>query len=127
MESVTSQQDLILYIDWHSYSQLIISPFGYTCDEVPYNSDAQVGLANRTAAAIEAVYGTNYTTGPGCETLYQVSGGSRDYAHGVQGATYAYTWELRDEGEFGFVLPPEQIRPNCEEVLAGVSVMLATM
>jgi carboxypeptidase A4 len=35
--------------------------------------------------------------------------------------------ELRDTGEFGFVLPAEQIRPNCEEIWEGMQVMLEKM
>ena len=29
---------------------------------------------------------------------------------------YSYLLELRDNGEHGFVLPPEQIQPTVEEV-----------
>lgn len=36
----------------------------------------------------------------------------------------AYTYELRDTGRYGFVLPEEQIRPSGEEAWAAVSVML---
>lgn len=127
MADITAKQDLKLYIDFHSYSQLLISPFGYTCEELPETNEEMVALANATAAAIEEVYGTEYVTGPGCQTLYQVSGGSRDYGYAVAGAQFSYTMELRDQGDFGFVLPPEQIRPNCEEVLAGMEVMLTEM
>lgn len=32
---------------------------------------------------------------------------------------FAFTFELRDNGTFGFKLPEEQIQPTCEEAYAG--------
>lgn len=43
------------------------------------------------------------------------SGGSDDWAHGVANIKYAYTVELRDTGDKGFILPKEQIIPSGEE------------
>lgn len=47
--------------------------------------------------------------------LALAAGGSDDWALGVGGAEYSYTIELRDKGQFGFDLPPEQIIPTGEE------------
>ena len=38
--------------------------------------------------------------------------------YGDAGLPYAFAMELRDTGEHGFILPPEQIIPNGEEVMA---------
>lgn len=51
------------------------------------------------------------------------SGSSRDYAKGVPGIKYSYTIELRDQGDFGFLLPPQQILATCEETWEGVKVI----
>jgi hypothetical protein len=37
------------------------------------------------------------------------------------------TVELRDTGDYGFILPPEQIKPTSEEMWAGLSYMLTNM
>ncbi|KAM3414343.1 hypothetical protein BST61_g10990 [Cercospora zeina] len=124
MKTVTDRQNLVQYIDFHSYGNYLLSPYGYTAN-VPANSAQQVSLAERAAAAIEAVHGTEYTTGPSGATLYPTTGSSCDYANDVAGADYSYTFELRDTGTFGFLLPANQIRPTGEEVLAGVKVLLA--
>ena len=50
-----------------------------------------------------------------------------DYVYDISGGEWAMAMELRDTGEFGFVLPPEQIVPNCEEVWEGIKVMLANV
>lgn len=51
------------------------------------------------------------------------SGSSRDYAKGVPGIKYSYTIELRDQGDYGFLLPPQQILQTCEETWEGVKVI----
>lgn len=115
---------LALYIDWHSYSQLILSPYGYSCTAVARTNAEHVSLMAETAEAIEDVYGTNYTYGPTCQTIYATNGGSLDYAYDVAGAKWSLSFELRDTGDYGFILPPEQIVPNCEEIWVGMKVML---
>lgn len=66
-DKLGQQQGVKLYIDFHSYSQLILSPWGYTCDAVPQTNEEHVDLMNATAEAIEAVYGTQYEVGPTCQ------------------------------------------------------------
>lgn len=46
------------------------------------------------------------------------SGSSRDWAR-LKGIPFAYTFELRDNGTFGFKLPENQIQPTCEEAYSG--------
>ena len=48
------------------------------------------------------------------------SGTSRDWAYGVPQIEWVYTIELRDEGQFGFLLPPEQIADTVEETWIGM-------
>lgn len=82
---------------------------------------------NATAAAIETAYGTVFETGPICTTIYQVAGGSVDYGEDVLQADYSLTFELRDRGTYGFILPPNQIEPSVMEAFVGVEYLLANM
>ena len=50
-----------------------------------------------------------------------------DYIYGPGKAEWSYTIETRDTGNFGFVLPPEQIRGAAEEQWAGMLVMLSVL
>ena len=50
------------------------------------------------------------------------SGGSPDWARGVAGIKFPFLIELRDMGEFGFLLPSEQIEPTALETWAGIKV-----
>jgi len=127
LDKVSAEQGIALYIDWHSYGQYILSPWGFSCSQVAENSMELVDLAAGTANEIASVYGTNFTYGPTCQTLYATNGVSLDYAYAVANATYSYAFELRDEGDFGFVLPPEQIRPTGEEMYEGITYMMANL
>lgn len=40
------------------------------------------------------------------------------------GIPFSYTFELRDTGTHGFVLPPEQIQPTCEETMLAVTTII---
>ncbi|MCJ1426938.1 hypothetical protein MMC29_004841 [Sticta canariensis] len=113
-----------LYIDYHSYSQLFMTPYGYSCTAIAVNNDKLQSLASGVAKAITAVYGTVFKTGPICTTIYQASGSSVDYVFDVTKAEYAFTTELRDTGMNGFVLPPDQIRPSSVEAFAGLRYLL---
>lgn len=47
------------------------------------------------------------------------AGGSDDWAYDL-GIKYAYTFELRDTGRYGFLLPESEIKPTCEETMLAV-------
>lgn len=51
------------------------------------------------------------------------SGSSRDWARDI-GIPFSYTFELRDNGTHGFVLPEAQIQATCEETMAAVLSIL---
>lgn len=45
------------------------------------------------------------------------SGSTCDYIKGIYGKRLSYTYELRDRGRYGFLLPPNQIIPTGEETM----------
>jgi carboxypeptidase A4 len=127
LSSLASTSGVQMYTDFHSYSQLWMTPYGYSCSKQPSNAAQQNALAADAGDAIEAVFGTQYETGPICPTIYQASGSSVDWAVDVAGATYAFAVELRDTGRYGFVLPANQIRPTAQETFAGLEAVLKGM
>ena len=80
-DKLAESQGIKLFIDWHSYSQLLLSPYGHNCEDFPETNDEHIALMEDVAEAIYAVDGTNYTAVPGCETLYPTNGASYDYAY----------------------------------------------
>ena len=98
---------------YHSYSQLFMSPYGYTSTLPPDNTTfMEVDAAS--AQQIFAVHGVSYAYGPIYSTIYQASGGDVDWYYAHEGI-FSFTTELRDTGTYGFELPAAQIIPTCEE------------
>jgi murein tripeptide amidase MpaA len=127
VDDVASKQDIKLYVDFHSYGQYILSPYGYTCSKLPPNNQKHISLGKAMAKAIAAEYGTEFTVGPSCSTLYATDGSSTDYVLDIGNAELTYAFELRDTGRSGFVLPASQIRPSGVEMWEGVKTMLLSM
>ena len=65
-----------------------------------------------------ADHGKSYDVGCIPCILYVASGNAVDFAKGTLEIPYVYTIELRDTGMYGFLLPPEQIVPTGEEIMA---------
>jgi len=66
------------------------------------------------------VEGKTYVQGQGAEVIYVCSGVTTDWTPET-GIELHFTFELRDEGEYGFVLPPDQIVPNGQEMLLAMN------
>ncbi len=115
-DDVLSQPNLAIFLDVHSYSQLVLWPYGYASGE-PAGTAGEVhrAIGLGMADAIRSVHGTPFTPQP-AYALYLASGTSLDWAWDEAG-TYGFTYELRDTGQYGFVLPPDQIVPSGEEIL----------
>ncbi|KAG0225789.1 hypothetical protein BGW42_004096 [Actinomortierella wolfii] len=111
-----------MYIDFHSYSQLWMTPWGYTGTR-PSNYQYLVGLANAAAQALRSVHGTSFRTGDIYNVIYPASGNSADFALSI-GVKAPFAVELRDTGRYGFNLPASQIIPSGEETWAGFSAIL---
>ncbi|XP_053692038.1 zinc carboxypeptidase-like [Sabethes cyaneus] len=106
-----------LYISFHSYSQLLLFPYGHTSQHTENHQDLN-DIAKAAVTSLAQRYGTKYRYGNIYDAIYPASGGSGEWAYGVQGIKLVYTYELRPaHGWVGFVLPPEQIIPTGEETL----------
>ncbi|KAI2607691.1 uncharacterized protein GGS25DRAFT_532766 [Hypoxylon fragiforme] len=125
-QSLAADKGIKLYIDWHSYAQVILLSYGYTCDEFPANIDQQVSLAGETAARIAQPYNTSFDYGPGCLVLYQSSGNGRDYMTDAARTEFGWGVELRSTS-YGFLLPANQILPSGIEVWEGMKYLWVNM
>ncbi|OXB57961.1 hypothetical protein ASZ78_004283 [Callipepla squamata] len=109
------------YITMHSYSQLVLFPYSYTTNKSKDHDELE-SLAKKAANAIKRTTKKIYKLGPGAQTIYLAPGGSDDWAYDL-GIKYSFTFELRDTGTYGFLLPSAQIRPTCIEALSAVKVI----
>ncbi|XP_038672554.1 carboxypeptidase B-like isoform X2 [Scyliorhinus canicula] len=112
------KENIKAYLTMHSYSQMCLFPYSYTYDLVPNHNELN-NLARGAIRTLASLYGTQFTYGPGATTIYPAAGGSDDWAYDL-GIKYSFTFELRDTGRHGFLLPESQIKPTCEETMLAI-------
>ncbi|GAB5576764.1 mast cell carboxypeptidase A [Prionailurus iriomotensis] len=106
------------YITFHSYSQMLLFPYGYT-SKLPPNYKDLAKVAKIGTDVLSTRYETRYIYGPIASTIYPTSGSSLDWAYNL-GIKHTFAFELRDKGKFCFLLPESQIKPTCKETLLAV-------
>ncbi|EGW13337.1 mast cell carboxypeptidase A [Cricetulus griseus] len=106
------------YITFHSYSQMLLFPYGYTSKLPPNHSDL-LKVARIATDFLSSRYETHYIYGPIASTIYPTSGSSLDWAYDL-GIKHTFAFELRDKGKFGFLLPESRIKPTCKETMLSV-------
>jgi carboxypeptidase T len=104
-------------LSYHSYSQLILFPWGYTVEPVEDEADRSEmsGLAENMERLIREVHGETYTAQQSSQ-LYLTAGDTTDWTYGVYDVP-SFTIELRPTSalEGGFILPATQIEPTWQE------------
>uniref|UniRef100_A0A5F9C9G0 Carboxypeptidase O n=1 Tax=Oryctolagus cuniculus TaxID=9986 RepID=A0A5F9C9G0_RABIT len=118
----SQKENIVCFLTIHSYGQYILLPYGYTKNKSS-NHEELIQVGQKAANALKAKHGTNYRVGSSADILYSSSGSSRDWARDI-GIPFSYTFELRDNGTYGFVLPEAQIQPTCEETMEAVLSIL---
>jgi murein tripeptide amidase MpaA len=109
-------------IDLHTYSELVLSPWGWS-SATPPRFDEISPLTNAQITAMNFVDNQSFTGGPASTTLYFASGTAPDWGFGARNAL-SWTYELRPLGPgglSGFNLPVSQIVVAGEEAWAGIT------
>ncbi|KAJ3210634.1 corticosteroid- binding protein [Entophlyctis luteolus] len=124
---VAGLQNIVGYVDFHSYSELIMFSNGYTCDGqvkdyAALNEGAQIAME-----ALKSESGETFGYGAICPTIYQASGSANDYMYNVLNITYSYSIELRPNqndpslsGNSGFNPDPSNIVLSGREITAAM-------
>ncbi|KAL5279425.1 hypothetical protein ACFFRR_003814 [Megaselia abdita] len=114
-----------VYLTYHSYGQYILTAYGHDENEFPENYDDMLAIAKASHDAIlDQGYGTKYTYGSAASVLYIATGSSLDYAYNELDIKMGFTFEFRDKGRYGFVLPSINILPNCQETIAAMIALV---
>ena len=114
------------HLDIHSYSALVLGPWGYSNSQTPDHAEV-VSLGNAMNDAITNTNGYPFTFGTGDANgaLYLASGTMPDWTYDGLGAL-GYTYELRPNSASGggFELPESQILDAAEENYNGAMEMI---
>ncbi|MBC8066817.1 MAG: peptidase M14 [Deltaproteobacteria bacterium] len=116
LRDLVRREQIAVHVDFHAYGQLLLHPWNHTAAPAP-DRDRFAAIGDKLASAIHAQHGLRYDIRAGAQ-LYPAAGTMTDWMYG-EGAT-SFTIELRPKGGSGFVLPPAQIRPTCDEAFAAV-------
>lgn len=100
------------YLTIHTYGQYWLTSWSYTTAYPPDYSDLKLA-ADKGAAALKALHGTQYTTGHSGVLFGRLSGVSDDWAKGEAKIKYACTLELSPgdsspDSFYGFALPEDR-------------------
>lgn len=118
LRDLVKREGIAAHVDFHAFGQLLLYPWSYTGAAAPDRARYRA-IGDRMASAIYAQHEKRYTLQSGAD-LYAAAGTATDWLYGDAGAL-SYTIELRPgRGRTGFVLPPEQIKPTCDEGFAAV-------
>jgi len=102
-------------VSFHSYSQLILRPWGHTQADAP-DEDEMFNVGRDMQLAIQGTHGLLYDNIKSIE-LYVTTGTTSDwYYQSSNNQVFGFTFELRDQGRYGFELPEDQIIPQGEEI-----------
>jgi carboxypeptidase T len=102
--------DFKIALNYHSYSNLLLYPWGWTDDPCPDDAifSAHAALMTRDS---------KYVYGAGSSTIYPTNGGSDDYMYGDtenKNAIFSYTPEVGSSSD-GFWPSISRIIPLCQE------------
>ncbi|NXB14350.1 CBPA1 Carboxypeptidase, partial [Rhagologus leucostigma] len=122
VDFVKSHGNIKAFISIHSYSQLLLYPYGYTNTPAPDQQELHE-LSAKAVEALSSLYGTKYKYGSIITTIYKASGSTTDWTYN-QGIKYSFTFELRDTGFYGFLLPAKQIVPTAKETWLALKVIM---
>ncbi|XP_054149650.1 carboxypeptidase A1-like [Melozone crissalis] len=122
VDFVKSHGNIKAFVSIHSYSQLLLYPYGYTETPAPDEQELHE-VSAKAVAALSSLYGTKFTYGSIITTIYRASGSTVDWTYN-QGIKYSFTFELRDTGRYGFLLPAKQIIPTAQETWLALKVIM---
>jgi carboxypeptidase T len=118
MRDLMAQRHFVAGISYHSYSELVLWPFGYIANAYGPDSDALAALGTAMAQSIPKLGSGHYTPGP-TWSLYPASGNTDDYAYGKHGI-FSYCIELGTQ----FIPSYAQALQICQDNLEGALILM---
>uniref|UniRef100_T1K979 Peptidase M14 domain-containing protein n=1 Tax=Tetranychus urticae TaxID=32264 RepID=T1K979_TETUR len=115
----------LLYFTIHSYGQWILWPYGFTKNP-PKNLELLETVGQEAINRVNRNIGRRLYRGGQTAQAYKYasSGGSDDWVYSRGFADIAITFETRDNGQYGFLLPPELIVPAAQDAKIAIEAIL---
>lgn len=94
-------------------------PYGFSRD-VPANNEELNRLASLAQEEIQKQQNENYKIGNIYTAIYPASGSTLDWIALNTNAKYIFVFEMRDRGQYGFMLPEKLIEPAFRDIWIGI-------
>ena len=123
VDYISSLSNVKVYFDIHSFSQLIMRPYGYS-KLVPPDEIEMSFINNKISQNITNTFSKFYQPGRISVVIYEASGSGVDWCYGNKGI-FSFAAEVRPQfiEEGGFLLPADQIIPTGQEMMNGIIEM----
>jgi hypothetical protein len=118
IRDLMAQRHFVAGISYHTYSELVLWPYGYSTGATAPDASALSALGTAMGEAIPKLGSGHYDPIPAYE-LYEASGVTDDYAYGQHGI-FSYTIELATQ----FIPPASQVIQVCEDNLEAALILL---
>jgi carboxypeptidase T len=118
MRDLMAERHFVAGINYHSYSELVLWPFGYTSDAYGPDAIALAALGTAMAQSIPKLGPGYYTPGPAW-SLYPAAGNTDDYAYGMHGI-FSILIELATQ----FIPPQNQVLQICQDNLESALILM---
>ena len=118
MKNLLESHHFVTGITYHSYSELVLFPYGYQYGAIAPDHYALEELATDMAITIPAAGGGHYTPQQSLQ-LYPCMGTTDDYSYGVHG-TFSFTIELGTQ----FIPPADEIDDICNDNIEAAMILL---
>ncbi|MBE0639071.1 MAG: carboxypeptidase regulatory-like domain-containing protein [Bacteroidales bacterium] len=118
MRDLMADHHFVAGITYHTYSELVLWPYGYLDGATAPDATALAALGTAMGQSIPKLGSGNYTPQPSW-ALYPSSGTTDDYAYGNHGI-FSYTIELATQ----FIPPANQVLGICQDNLQAALILL---
>jgi carboxypeptidase T len=119
MQQLLADRHFVAGLNYHSYSELVLWPFGYTTGATAPDAIALAALGTAMGQSIPTLSGGGHYNPQPSWALYPASGGTDDYAYGQHGI-FSYCVELATQ----FIPPASQVLQVCQDNLQAAMIIL---
>jgi carboxypeptidase T len=118
MRDLMEDRHFVAGLNYHSYSELVLWPFGYTSNAYGPDANALAALGTAMAQTIPKIGAGHYEPGPAW-SLYPAAGNTDDYAYGQHGI-FSILIELATQ----FIPPQNQVIQICQDNLESALILM---